>query len=90
MAALSGDSLETVQFLLNRGANVNASDKDGETPLFYAVRACNAMLKKVLIEKGANPNRKNAEGITVLDIAQEENLREISTILRGGQVRDVP
>ena len=51
MAASSGRQFETTQFLLGRGADVNAADKESNTPLFYALREGNAALVKLLIEK---------------------------------------
>jgi ankyrin repeat protein len=37
MAAISG-SLDMVQLIVNEGANINAKDNDGMTPLNYAVK----------------------------------------------------
>jgi hypothetical protein len=64
--------------LLEKGANIDAVDEEGNTALmkaaFYKLK-----LTKFLIENGANPNLKNLEGETALDIAPAsyEELKEI-------------
>lgn len=62
-AATWSSSLPTVELLISRGANVNATDPYGITPLISAIRTNNpnlAIIKK-LIESGANVNWNPAE-----------------------------
>ena len=58
--------LEEVNKLIAAGANVNAKNNDGETPLFEAVRCFSTDITKKLIDSGADVNAKNNKGITVL------------------------
>ena len=48
--------LEIMNELIRLGADVNAHDIYGFTPLHYAVLHCNEVMVTVLLEDGANPN----------------------------------
>ena len=59
-----------IELLLKEGANINACDKDGWTPLHHAV--CNQVRKgelvELLISKGAKVNAKDSGGLTPLHL----------------------
>lgn len=57
--------------------NINLPDKDGETPLMYAVKSGNPAIVNLLMEKGADPNLKNKKGETARNIAIANNRNEI-------------
>ena len=62
----------TVQSLLARGAQLNATDRFGMTPLLYAASidfGDTAMLEK-LIAAGADTSAKTKEGLTAFDLAK--------------------
>jgi ankyrin repeat protein len=61
-AGLSKDILR----LVGRGANVNAKDNQGKTPLMEATRAGHADTAKLLLSKGAKPNAQDKYGLTAL------------------------
>ena len=61
----AGDIPE-VQNLLRQGADLNARDEHGATPLMYAAQYSTATCMKLLLDKGANPNAKNKFGATAL------------------------
>jgi len=54
----------TISVLLAYGANIDAQDNQGHTPLHVAIRAKNKRCAKVLVQKGASCEIKNAEGRT--------------------------
>jgi ankyrin repeat protein len=74
--AAYNDRLETVKFLISKGANVNAKADNGNTPLNAAVSGYGAgggaEIAKLLISKGANVNAKDKNyGNTPLHHAAE-------------------
>lgn len=64
-----------VAYLLRAGADPNAADKSGVTPLHRAVRTRCAAAVRVLLENGADPRRKNRSGSTPLHLAVQNTGR---------------
>ena len=70
--------MNAVRLMLDHGADVNAVDPLGRTPLMYAAASDLLPLDvvKLLVERGADVNAKDAHklsgdsGLTVLDIAR--------------------
>jgi ankyrin repeat protein len=56
----------SLRFLLKMGADVNAKNDWGETPLICAVDSGNIAAARLLIENGADVNVKDKQGLTVL------------------------
>lgn len=54
--------MNIVKALVEAGANVNAQDKDGYTPLHNAAHFCNKELVKYLVANGADIRVLNADG----------------------------
>ena len=68
--------LKVIHLLIENGATVDATDNDGETPLFEAIRSTikngekqRAALEALLV-KGADPNLRNRKGLTPLQVAK--------------------
>ena len=58
---------EMIEFLIQRGANVNAADHNGNTPLILALKKGSSTgVLQLLLEAGANVNASNREGETPL------------------------
>ncbi|KAJ5111467.1 hypothetical protein N7532_002002 [Penicillium argentinense] len=68
-AAVERNNISIVRTLLSgsRTADVNATDTHGQTPLFTAVLQGHSELVAVLLECGADPSLRCAEGLTALD-----------------------
>ncbi len=60
-----GDVSE-IQLLLEAGADVDATDDYGTTPLMYASMCCKTIAVKFLVEHNANVNAQNIHGWTPL------------------------
>lgn len=60
--------IESIQFLLDKGLDVNAIDSYGNTPLLYAVRQRNVKGIRLLLENGADKliDHENFEGVSAL------------------------
>jgi len=64
--------------LVDHGANVNYIEKDGWSPLFYAVSQGNVHLIIQLLEKGADLFHSTKEGQTVHSIAASQGKYELA------------
>ncbi|BES96830.1 Ankyrin repeat [Nesidiocoris tenuis] len=69
--AVDGCQLEMVRYGIDRGADVNAQDKFGWTPLMRGVLiGCNLKILSLLIENGADADLKDQNGMRALDLAR--------------------
>jgi len=72
-----------VNTLLEKGANVNAKDKDGTPALMLAAWLQNRDVVRLLLEKGADANAKDKYGRTALELADWAGHYDIVEILGG-------
>ena len=76
------DTLEVAGLLLGAGADPNARDKNGQTPLMYAAEHGDLAMVRWLLEHGADPAVKDDLGETALDSADGyTHLDEIKQLL---------
>jgi len=75
-----------VKLLLSHGANVNAKDGFGQTPLFKALYTGHIDVMELLIDHGADVNAKNKmDGGTVLhDAAYDGDLESVKFLVSHG------
>jgi ankyrin repeat protein len=64
----SQDALAAARLCLDHGADVNAADATGNTPLHLAVTSSDDLVR-LLAQRGANLNAKDQSGRTPLDVA---------------------
>lgn len=69
------DQVLTIQTLLRAGADINAQDKNGATPLHRAVRTRCAAAAKALLENGADPFLQNKPGNTAFHLVVQNTGR---------------
>jgi ankyrin repeat protein len=92
---------ETVSALIELGADPNATDKNGTTPLLRAIRNRNAAAVEALLERGADFRATNKRGSTALQLASwttgksgsgsshaKAQQQEIVRLLRAAEQRD--
>jgi len=72
---------EMTELLIASGADLNAKNVGGDTPLHSAVRAGHKDIAELLIANGADVNANNNEGQTPVDIAISHNHKEIVELL---------
>lgn len=67
--------VQTIQCLLDAGANIDAQDKNGASPLHRAVRTRCAAAVKCLLERGGDAKLKNKPGSTPFHLAVQNTGR---------------
>jgi hypothetical protein len=93
MWAAPTGSPELIRALIDAGANVNAQDIQGMSPLMLAVASENQDLAvvKVLLQSGANVNARSGRGETALDWARKFGSRPvIAALQRAGASEGLP
>ena len=80
--------LGLVTLLVERGADVNAKDEYGETPLHKTARSGRRAAAGVLLAHGAELQRRNRKGQTAADVAEEAHMDPLARWLRS--LRDCP
>ena len=64
-----------------KGANINAQDDKGETPLMYAASAGSEDAVKLMLRKNANPTAKDHNGQTALEYATQWKRLDVVQLL---------
>uniref|UniRef100_A0AAZ1XEC4 Myotrophin n=1 Tax=Oreochromis aureus TaxID=47969 RepID=A0AAZ1XEC4_OREAU len=68
---------DVVEFLISKGADINAPDKHGFTPLMTACFEGHLSCVKLLLEKGADKDQKSPDGMTALEAAATEPIKAL-------------
>ena len=75
--------LEVAEFLITNGAILDSMSLGNTTPLMMAVQSGNEQLVKLLLDKGADLQLRNSQGLTAIDIADIYDKSWISEGLRS-------
>ncbi|KAL4308253.1 hypothetical protein GQ457_01G001720 [Hibiscus cannabinus] len=65
-----------IELLLQYGANTNATDSRGQTPVHRCILRSKAAFAKLLLTRGADPHALNKEGKPPLELAVESDFRD--------------
>ncbi|RDD34852.1 ankyrin repeat protein [Wolbachia endosymbiont of Cylisticus convexus] len=82
LAAKKGKA-DIAEFLVSKGAEVNAADIRNWTPLHYAANENKLEVAQLLVSKGADVNAKNKRGWTPLHVAAEKGNLNVTELLVG-------
>ncbi len=78
---------EVAMSLIEAGADVNAADRHGTTPLYLAARYGHAGVASLLIERGADVNARTNEGSSAVVIASVYGHDDVVRVLAGLEKR---
>lgn len=67
-AVLAGDE-QRIRFLVGKGANINALDRQGTAPIHMAARSRKPEMIELLLDLGASIDQKDKDGFTALALA---------------------
>ncbi|EPE36603.1 Ankyrin repeat-containing protein [Glarea lozoyensis ATCC 20868] len=85
--AVDADNWRVAKILLERGADVDAKNSDGQTALYSAVQRGNIRLTKLLLKHGADSKIKLEDGSTLKDFASDKpqilSLLDTDYVLQG-------
>ena len=77
LAAGKSSTPEIVQLLLEKGADVNARNTAGWTPLLHAAQFSSSEIVELLIEKGADVNARGTLGMTPLSVCSHDAVKQL-------------
>src|SRR5688500_15764390 len=78
----------SVKALLSEGADVNARNNSGQTPLILAIVSGQDHLLRLLLEAGANPLLRDHTQLNAIDWAERKGRSDLPQILRTTQPRN--
>jgi hypothetical protein len=79
VAAADGNATAAA-VLIDNGANVNVSDKNGMTPLMWAAQRSQEDSARLLLQHGADPLKKSVVGKLARDYATDPNILRLLII----------
>eukprot|EP01118_Nematostelium_gracile_P004823 TRINITY_DN15753_c0_g1_i1.p1 TRINITY_DN15753_c0_g1~~TRINITY_DN15753_c0_g1_i1.p1 ORF type:complete len:131 (-),score=55.92 TRINITY_DN15753_c0_g1_i1:134-526(-) len=69
--------VEVIQYLISKGAKVNAKDNYGITPLLAAVYESHTAAVKALLDAKADPSIKGPDGSTAKEAAEKDEIKKL-------------
>jgi ankyrin repeat protein len=89
MYATSNGHSDVIKYLLTyKGILINAKDKEGKTPLMYAVMGGRKDVVQLLIESKVNVNARTNTDESALSFALKTGRAEIIALLKSSGARE--
>ena len=82
MAASQSGQLDTLEYLIHQGMNVNVVDRRGYNALLLAVVFGEQEAVRYLIQTGANVNVENNQGVSAMEAALQKERKDIVKLLK--------
>jgi len=90
MAAVKAGHTESVQLLINAGADINQRDRYGNSAFFKAIESGSAETVQVFIDAGLDVNQKNKHGHTPIWTAvRGDHAKTMQTLIKAGAEHDL-
>ena len=84
--SINAQITKIVKFLLNKGANVNLQNYDGDTPLHLAARYEMEYIVKLLLHYNADVNIINKKDETAMISSNSNIYPHVKTLLEDNQI----
>ena len=75
-AADRGD-VEIIEFLLEKGSDVNSQDSEGQSALHYACSVGHGPVIQLLLNRKINVDIKDSDGQTAMDLIENDSLKTL-------------
>ena len=82
MYAVAYRNYPVIKELVQYHAEINFVSDNKESALVFAIKERNEKALQLLLDLGANPKQKIRDNYTAIDLAKEENIREILEVLK--------
>ena len=89
LAAFRGNAAAVINHL-ERGADVNARDRDGDTALMFAAYRGHGLVVALLLQYGANVYARARNGWTAKKAAQSGLHEQIADVLQRAEIEGAP
>ena len=80
---MANEDVSALQSWCNAGADFNLADYNGRTALHVAAAHCRADHVAFLLAHGANPGAVDVNGVSSVDVAQQQCLTSIAAQLKN-------
>ena len=85
----TGSSVQTTKLLSGQGADINAQDLEGDTPLLESLYRFNNAATEVLLQRGADCTIVNGKGDTILHVVAGYGNLETLAVLRAANIANI-
>ncbi len=81
MYAIAYQNHSVAKMLIAHKANINYVSDEKQSAIVFAIKGRDPIALQLLIDNGADPNLKISDNYTAIDLAKEENIKDILEVL---------